>query len=256
MSSQYSQIVAALYVPKMAAQQFSALHTSLNLSKDHFKDGVFLTFNESRPKGEIIGIYKKQIQAIEKLLTDNYFKDFWEKCSEQQAQAFYDAWHQAFSDWATKPAISMREKKIKIGQAKDRIDKIVEFMKSDPSLQREIGIAVTDAVNGIWRVTRNIGENWESLEILNAQNFLKSLSDRLDMVFDEYAWQSTHNKYPKQIKEAHVERDFFIRRFSPIFFSVYGHNEHEKNFRFLKKLFPHLAFGRNPRDTVRKVLAE
>lgn len=254
MTISYPSFSSATHVPQGAAKNFVALHDSLCISKGNLKNsGIALVYNRSLSKGEILAIYNNHISAIKKLLTDNFFKDFWQKCSDQQAQDFYNIWQRAFNDWTTKPAIKKKEKVRKLKQAKGHIDKIIALVDSDPSLQREIGIAVTNAVNRKWPKTRNAGDGWETMEIHTAEIFLRILSKELDEISAPDSWQSTHANYPTQIQEPSAKTQFFIGRLSPLIFNVFGEGEHAKVSAMIKALFPDVMINR---DTVRKAVAE
>ncbi len=242
MTISYPSVSAAEHVPPKSAQEFIAMHYSLSWSLENLKSGTAsLVYNKKIDRNEILRIYETQISAIKTLLTDNRLKEFWIKCNDITSATFYRAWQQAFNDTATKPRIDKTEKRIKLQQAKGHVQALVDLMDSDPSLQREIGIAVTQAVNHQWHQTRHVGpESWETLEIHSAEVFLRMLIEEINEISQPDAWQSTHALYPTKVNEKTAVPQIFINVLTPAIYAVYGKDKHKSVSYIMGILFPDL----------------
>lgn len=253
----------AAWIPTKAAESFLNLYRSLSLSWESLKKekvrinsgekpDISFSFNKDKTIGNAVALYNNQLKAIKTLLTDVKLRDFWEKCSDDDALIFKNIWQDSFNDWFTKPNITEAKKKREIQKAKNYLDKIIGICDSDPSLQREICIALTKAVNNQWSETRHEGEGWEALEILEAGNFLNQFSKSIDTALSSSHWKSTHAGYPKQIGQPSAARQFFIGRFSPFIYRIYGERKHVEVANFLALVLGYSV----TRDTVRKSNAE
>ncbi len=249
----------ASWVQADTAKSLLSLYESLSLSEAHIREerkqgrDTFMIFNPSKKQGSILTLYERQKNAVQELLTSSKLKSFWEAATPEQRKNLEEVCKKAFNDWNTKPNITVTEKKKKLKQAKGHVEKIISIMGSDPSLQREISIALTEAVNAQWKCTENVGGDGEALEIIHAGKFIRGLAEEIENIRSSDNWQSTHRGYPTQIKATSAEKQFFIRRFSPIFYQVLGENNHAAIVKILSTLFPH--FSVTP-DMVRKANAE
>jgi hypothetical protein len=241
--SDYQPIVAGNWVPQSTAKSFSSLHEGLcRAIEDIYQakrngENRTLIFKPSKAMGSQKADLNMQVKAIGILLTDKSLGFFWDKCTPDQAEELKKVWHQAMNDWVIKPDISTTKKKKKLQQAQKHVDKIAEIMNSDPSLQREISIALTEAINNQWPTTRNIGDDWEALEMIHSGHFFKKFSNELKKTSTLNEWQSTHRKYPAHINEPTAKKQFLIKRFSPIIYNVCGHNDHAAVALFLRTVF-------------------
>jgi len=253
----------AVWVPTQAKESFLNLYVSLSLSCEPLKRekvrinngekrDISFSFNKGKTIGSAITLYEQQLKAIKTLLTDNKLQKFWEICSDSKALEFKNVWQEAFNDWFTRPNITEAKKKKEIQKAKNYLDKIISIYDSDPSLQREISIALTRAINNQWHETRHEGDEWEALEILGAGSFLNQFSKSLDEIISPECWESTHARYPRQIGQPSATKQFLISRFSPIIYSIYGGQKHAEVTKFLALVFDCIV----TRDTVRKSNAE
>lgn len=253
------------YVPEDAAKKFIELYDSLCLGLENVikAQDIRLASNPSLNKTEIRKLYTQQIKAIKGLLTKEDFRKFWEDCDKTKAEIFYNAWQDTFNGLVGKPRISKSEKRRKLLSAKSHIDRIIDLTKIDASLQRELCIAITNAVNTKWPKTRTEtsgSEDWETiksiewLENRDAEAFLNILSHELGKIAKPDAWQSTHNLYPRQILEPSEKGQYFVRSLGPSLYAVFGSDKHTAVANMLNALFdlvPKLTSG-TVRDTKRQ----
>lgn len=251
-------ILISSWVPQKVANKFLVQYKSLDIGEEAIRESIkggedtHLVFKPKKNMKQVITLYQRQKKAIQAILTIPIFEKFWQSCTEEKAELFFNIWSKAWNDWVLKPDITDSEKRKKIKQVEGCIEKIIEIRASDSSLLREISIAFIESINHQWPELNITSEEAEALETIHISHLLNRLLKELKEIRTTSSWRSTHNIYPTHIKQPTAEGKFFRDALAPIVTEVLGKNDFAYVSDFISALFPHKTVKREDvRNAVR-----